>query len=164
MYTPLLKVYKNYEKYNLSMIELSKLPKITKSRKKRLGQGHGSCKGKTSGRGTKGQKSRGKISKTIGIGGVSSLKRLPLYRGKYRNKPKTGKPLPVNLKYLSVLPEGSDVTVETLVSFHIVDERLAKLNGVKILGEGEITKKLTIKVSCSKGAQKKIEKIGGKVV
>ena len=159
-----LKGYKDCAHGKKCMIELSKLPKLVKNKKKRLGQGGGSGKGKTAGRGTKGQKARGKIQKTLGIAGQSFLKRLPLYRGKYRNKPSPHKPLPINVKYLDILPKGSVIDVEFLYTHHIIDERLAKLHGVKILGDGKLTKSFTVKVPCSNGAKKKIEAAGGKVV
>jgi len=146
------------------MIKINNLPKITKKANKRIGRGHGSGKVKTSGRGTKGQKSRGSISKRLGFAGASLIKRLPLYRGKYRNKPIRKKALVVNLKYLNHLPKNTIVDISVLDKFHIINGSDAKKYGVKILGDGEITVPLTIKISCSKGAVKKIEKAGGKVV
>lgn len=144
------------------MMELNKMVKITKRPKKRLGQGHGSGKGKTGGRGTKGQNSRGKISITFSNGSLGLVKRLPLIRGKLRNKPWKAKELIVNLKYLNSLPENSVVDVESLIKNHIVTSTAAE-NGIKILGLGEINVPLTVKLPCSKSAAKKIEKAGGKV-
>ncbi len=144
------------------MIELNKMEKITKRRKKRLGQGHGSGKGKTGGRGTKGQNSRGKISITFSNGSLGLIKRLPLIRGKLRNKPWKAKKLIVNLKYLNSLPQNTVVDVESLIKNQIIT-RTAAQNGVKILGLGEINVSLTVKLPCSKSAAKKIEKAGGKV-
>lgn len=145
------------------MAKLNDLSKITKTKKKRIGRGAGSGRGKTAGRGTKGQKSRGKIPATLGVGGVAFLRRLPLYRGKYRNKPKKGKPIVVNLKYLNILSKNSEVTVEVLIANQIVDEKMAKLLGVKILGDGEIKVPLIVKIPSSKSAATKILKAGGKV-
>lgn len=145
------------------MIELHKLPKTTISKSKRLGRGTGSGKGKTAGRGTKGQKARGRIPLTLAQAGVSFIKRLPLYRGKYRNKPIRKKPVEVNVKYLNLFPKDSVVDIETLITHHIVDTDTAKKFGVKILGDGDLTVSLIVKLPTSRGAAKKIEKAGGKV-
>lgn len=144
------------------MIELNNMMKIAQRPKKRLGQGHGSGKGKTGGRGTKGQNSRGKISITFSNGSLGLIKRLPLIRGKLRNKPWKARKLIVNLKYLNYLPRNTVVDVESLIKNHIISGAAAK-NGVKILGLGEINVPLTVKLPCSKSAAKKIEKAGGKV-
>ena len=145
------------------MIDLNKLPKNTKRGKKRLGQGHGSGRGKTAGRGTKGQKSRGRMSVTFGASGLSLIRRLPLVRGKYRNKPNRHKSIAVNIKYLCLLPKGSIVDIETLVKHHIVDAAEANISGVKILSEGDLKIPLVVKLPCSKKAAKKIEAAGGRV-
>lgn len=145
------------------MTKLNNLSKITKTKKKRIGRGAGSGRGKTAGRGTKGQKSRGKIPATLGAGGVAFLRRLPLYRGKYRNKPKKGKPIVVNLKYLNILAKNSTVTLDLLISNHIVDEEQARKFGVKILGDGEIKIPLIVQIPSSVGASNKIKKAGGKI-
>ncbi len=63
-------------------MKLSSLTKITKTRKKRLGQGHGSGRGKTAGRGTKGQKARRNIPLTFEGGALTLIKRLPFMKGK----------------------------------------------------------------------------------
>lgn len=143
-----------------------KLPKTLTKGKKRVGRGYGSGKGgHTVGRGQKGQKARSKVG--IIFEGVkmkkSQIKRLPLRRGKGKFKSKN-KPLIVNLNLLNLLPASSNVNIKTLVKNGIVDAKQANLFGVKILGDGEIKKKLTIDLPISKSAQKKIEKAGGKVV
>lgn len=143
------------------MIKLHQLTNITVRKKKRLGQGHGSGKGKTGGRGTKGQKARNRIS--LGRGEMNIIKRLPLLRGKYRNKPFRKKPIVVNVKFLNILPANSIVDLETLAASHIVRIDEAKANGVKILGDGELNIPLTVKLPCSGGARAKIEAAGGKV-
>lgn len=145
------------------MIKLHNLPPITKRSKKRLGQGHGSGKGKTGGRGTKGQKVRGKMSLSFSSGALSLIRRLPLIRGKYRNIPLFKKPLIVNIKYLNLLPPNSVVDLDFLIKNKIVDQDETKTYGVKILGDGEIKIPLTINLPCSHRAAKKIEKAGGKV-
>ncbi|MCJ7740735.1 50S ribosomal protein L15 [Candidatus Microgenomates bacterium] len=144
------------------MIKLNQLTKTTSSRKKRLGQGHGSGKGKTGGRGTKGQRSRGKISMSLREFGVSFTRRLPLYRGKYRNKRVGTKDLAVNLKYLNVFPANSVIDKESLIKKNIISKN-AKDYRIKILGDGELNIPLTVKMPCSKKAAEKIIAAGGKV-
>lgn len=142
------------------------LKKVVTGRRKRLGRGYGSGKGgHTVGRGQKGQKAR----RSIGVlfEGVkmkkSFIKRLPLRRGKGKFNAKE-KPIIVKLGYLNLLPNGSSVNVETLIEMRIVDKNDAKRFGVKILGDGDIDKKLTIELPISNSAAKKIEKAGGKIV
>ncbi len=142
------------------------LPKIVAKRSKRLGRGIGSGRGgHTVGRGQKGQKSRGKIN--ILFEGVkvkkSLIKKLPLARGKNKNKPRP-KPIIIKLAYLNLLPTGSRVNLELLIKEGIVKAEDAKKFGIKILGDGEVGKKLIIEVPISKSAARKIEKAGGKIV
>jgi len=144
---------------------MRQLPKIVSRGKKRLGRGYGSGKGgHTVGRGQKGQKSRGSIG--ILFEGVkmkkSLIKRLPLRRGKGKFKAKS-KPIIIKMAYLEILPSGSNVTLELLINSGIVDKKDAEMYGVKVLGDGEIKKKLTIAVPISKSAAKLIKKAGGKV-
>ena len=142
------------------------LVKTVAKGKRRIGRGHGSGRGAhTVGRGQKGQKSRGKIN--IIFEGVkvkkSFIKRLPLRRGK--GKFKAGKkPLIVKLAYLDILPTGSKVDINLLVEHGIVKEDDAKKFGVKILGDGGLTKKFSVALPISKSAAKKIEKAGGKIL
>jgi len=143
-----------------------KLPKIVTAKKKRVGRGYGSGKGgHTVGRGQKGQKSRKKIG--ILFEGIkvkkSLIKRLPLRRGKGRLKA-AKKPIVVKLAYLDLLRSGAKVNINTLAQSGVVKKEDAEEYGVKILGDGEVKKKLTIEVPISKSAAKKIEKAGGKVV
>jgi len=149
------------------MTKLNQLPKIVNKGKKRIGRGIGSGKGgHTVGRGQKGQKSRGKVK--LGFGGTktkkSLLKRLPLLRGKGKLKSRAGKSLVINLKYLNFLPDNTQVTVEALIKHGIISKSDEERPKDKILGEGKIEKSLTICLPISRGARKKIEKAGGKVV
>jgi len=144
-------------------MNLTKLVKITTKSKKRLGRGYGSGKAKTSGRGTKGLKARGKVKLFFEGGQLPLIKRLPLRRGKDKFKPFKKKPLVVNVKYLNLLPDKSVVDLATLVKHRIVKEDEVGSGGVKILGDGELDKALMVKLVCSGGARKKIEKAGGKV-
>ena len=146
-------------------MKLGNLSKIAGKNKKRVGRGPGSGKGKTAGRGTKGQKARGGLS--IGHshyeGGQRPLfKRLPYRRGK--GNPKiTKKPIVVNLEALNLLPAGEKVNLESLIKFKIVDKKDAQMLGVKILGDGKLTKALTISLPISKSAASKVQKAGGKI-
>lgn len=142
---------------------LNNLEKTTKHPKKRLGRGHGSGKVKTSGRGTKGQKARGKIKSTFEGGQLSLIKRLPLMRGRGRNKSFNKKPIVINLKYLNLLPKNTIVDIENLIKYGLVKKDEAKKYGVKILGEGELKTQLIIKLTCSKRAIEKIKKSGSKL-
>jgi large subunit ribosomal protein L15 len=149
------------------MTKLNQLPKIVNQSKKRIGRGIGSGRGgHTVGRGQKGQRSRGKVK--LGFAGTktkkSLLKRLPLLRGKGKLKSKAETPLVINLKYLNFLPDKTEVTVEALVKHGIISKSDEENPKVKILGEGKIEKALTICLPISRGARKKIEKAGGKVV
>ena len=134
--------------------------KVKANTKKRLGRGIGSGKGKTGGRGTKGQKARGKIPASF-TGGLSLYRKLPLRRGK-GNPKKSIKPKLVNLSRLNVFKAKTVVDIEKLVEAKIVSQKEVK-RGVKILGDGEISSGLIIKLPTSKTAKEKVEKLGGKV-
>lgn len=146
---------------------LEKLPKNVKNKQKRVGRGIGSGKGgHTVGRGSKGQNSRGKVSAIFEGTKIkkSLLKRLPLLRGKGKFKPMAKKTVVVNLKYLNLMPTGSEVTLKTLSEKGIIKIDKGQMAKVKILGEGELSIPLTVMLPCSKGARKKIEAAGGKIV
>ena len=124
----------------------------------RRGRGHGSGNGKTAGKGHKGQKARSGAPRPGFEGG-----QLPLYR----RLPKRGFKninskdiVAIGLDRLNAFEDGAEVTVETLMDKGIVNN---PRDGVKILGNGELTKKLTVKVNAfSKSAVEKIEAVGGK--
>ncbi len=146
-------------------MKLEELPKITKRSGKRVGRGYGSGKGgHTSGRGSKGQKARGKVNLIFEGTKIkkSLLKRLPLWRGKGRFKAHN-KPVVVNVKYLNLLPAKEEVTIETLIKYGIIPDSKVAIYGIKILGEGDLSVPLIVKLPVSKGAKEKIEKAGGKV-
>jgi large subunit ribosomal protein L15 len=148
-------------------MRLKKLPKTATRKKKRAGRGYGSGKGgHTVGRGAKGLKARNKVSLTFEGTKIkkSLLKRLPLRRGKGRFKSLNSNPVVINVHLLNLLPQKSTVNIQALVKKRIVDDKEAKRFGVKILGDGELKVPLTVELPCSKGAVKKIEKAGGKVV
>ena len=124
----------------------------------RRGRGHGSGNGKNAGKGHKGQKARSGAPRPGFEGG-----QLPLYR----RLPKRGFTninskdiVAIGLDRLNAFEDGAEVTVETLMDKGIVNN---PRDGVKILGNGELTKKLTVKVNAfSKSAVEKIEAVGGK--
>lgn len=124
----------------------------------RRGRGHGSGNGKTAGKGHKGQKARSGAPRPGFEGG-----QLPLYR----RLPKRGFTninskdiVAIGIDRLNVFEDGAEVTVETLLDKGIVKN---PRDGVKILGNGELTKKLDVKVNAySKSAAEKIQAVGGK--
>ena len=124
----------------------------------RVGRGHGSGNGKTAGKGHKGQKARSGSPRPGFDGG-----QMPLYR----RIPKRGFTcinhkdiVAINVSVLDRFEDGAEVTVDTLVECGIVKN---PRDGVKILGNGELTKKLTVKANAfSKSAVEKIEALGGK--
>lgn len=141
-------------------MKLHQLERVKARSKKRLGQGVGSGKGKTAGRGTKGQKARGKIP--VGFTGSLSLyKKLPLRRGK-GNPILHAKAKVINLDKLNVFKTNSVVDITKLLEAKIITEKEAK-TGVKVLGGGELNTSLTVNLITSDSARKKIEKTGGKV-
>ncbi len=144
-------------------MNLHSLTKIKTKGKRRLGQGHGSGRVKTAGRGTKGQKARNKVSLSFEGGALSLIKRLPFRRGKDRNHSYKNTPVIVNIKALELLKAGSVVDIKALVNAKIVSEKDAMQYGVKILGDGKLTKAYTIKLPISKRAADKIKKAGGSV-
>lgn len=145
-------------------MNLSQTPKITTKKLRRLGQGHGSGRSKTSGRGTKGQKSRGKIPFTKYSGGsLAFVKSLPFLRGKEKNYSLQSAALPISVGQLNVLPKGSVVDVKMLVEKKIVEAKSVKSRPVKILGTGDLAIALTVKLPVSASAKAKIEKAGGSV-
>ena len=126
---------------------------------KRLGRGVGSGLGKTSGKGHKGAKARSGGGKRPGFEGGQ----MPLYR----RVPKKGFTNPfraeyatVNVGALEVFEDGATVTVEDLKKAGLVKKTL---DGVKVLGDGDLTKKLTVEAAkFTETAKNKIEALGGK--
>ena len=146
------------------MENLASLKKITKNRSKRIGRGPGSGKGKTTGRGTKGQNARGKISITHAHheGGQRPLfKRLPYRRGKGNSKI-SKKPFVINLEKLESLPKNTTVSVENLIKFGIIKAKDAERQ-IKILGNFSKEFKLPINLPTSKKLASKINAEKSKV-
>ncbi|MCD8217553.1 MAG: 50S ribosomal protein L15 [Clostridiales bacterium] len=124
----------------------------------RKGRGHGSGNGKTAGYGHKGQKARSGAPRPGFEGGQMPLYRRIPKRG-FTNR-NTKDIVAVNISSLEVFDNDAVVTVDTLVETGIV--RNPK-DGVKILGNGELTKKLTVQANAFSGsAKEKIEALGGK--
>ncbi len=133
----------------------------SKHRRKRLGQGESSGRGKTAGRGGKGQTARSGSSIRIGFeGGQMPLMRRIPKRG-FNNTRFATKHLAVNVSDLEQFENGARVDETALRSVGLAN---GTFDGVKILGTGELTKKLTVVVSAiSASAKTKIEAKGGKV-
>ena len=142
-------------------MKLNELTKIVTKSKKRVGRGPGSGRGKTAGRGTKGQKARGKIPSTF-IGGTLPLyKKLPLRKGKGNPKLSTNHK-PVALESLQVFKPKTIVTLEKLLEGKIISRRDLQ-RGVKILDGGEVKNPLTVKLPISNKAKEAIIRAGGGV-
>jgi large subunit ribosomal protein L15 len=127
--------------------------------------GRGGSRGKTSGRGTKGQKARAGRKLRPQLRDI--IKKLPKKRGHGKNRSRGTYVKPelaiINIATLATLPVGSVVTPETLVTAGLATPRLAK-NGVKILGMGTIAHAVTVsKCDISATAKEKIVAAGGSV-
>ncbi|HSW47893.1 MAG TPA: 50S ribosomal protein L15 [Candidatus Saccharimonadales bacterium] len=144
-------------------MNLNNLEKVVTKKKKRVGLGHGSGRGKTSGRGTKGQKARGDVPLDFEGGALPLIKRLPFLRGKGKNKVFKKLPVAINVELLNSMPKGSVIDIASLVKHQLVTKDTAEQNGVKILAQGELKVALTVKLPVSKGAKAKIEEAGGSV-
>ncbi len=142
----------------MKLHELSPAPGSVKD-VKRIGRGHGSGQGKTAGKGHKGQKARSGGGVRPGFeGGQTTLaRRIPkrgfnnIFRTEYAT---------VNVSDLEKFVDGTVVDAELLKASGLIKK---KLDGVKILGNGELTKNLTVKAAkFTAAAKEKIEKAGGK--
>ena len=124
----------------------------------RKGRGHGSGNGKTAGKGHKGQKARSGAPRPGFEGGQMPLyRRIPKRGFTNRNSKEI---IAINLDKLEVFDNDTVVTIEELLERRIIRKTG---DGVKILGNGELTKKLTVQVNAfSAGAKEKIEALGGK--
>lgn len=142
---------------------MNNLPKLTTKRSRRLGQGHGTGRAKTSGRGMKGQNARSSRALSFEGGALPLIKRLPFRRGKGRNYSLQTKPIVINLSALNLLPAKSVVDIEMLIKHNIVASADAKKFGVKILGDGDLKGVYTIKLPISNSARAKVEKAGGSI-
>ena len=142
----------------MKLHELSPAPGSVKD-SFRKGRGPGSGNGKTAGKGHKGQKARSGAPRIGFEGGQMPLyRRLPKRGFKCRNSKEI---VAINVSALECFEDGAEVTVGALVASGIVTN---PRDGVKILGGGEISKKLTVKVNAvSAAAKEKIEAAGGTI-
>ena len=130
----------------------SKTPKI------RVGRGEGGRRGKTAGRGTKGAKARGSMPVWFEGGQMPIYRRLPKLKG-FKNPNKEYFAL-VNVERLNTFRKGSTVGPDELRARGLVKKR----GRIKVLGEGEITKELTVRAHAfSVGAVEKIQAAGGSI-
>ena len=149
-------------------MKLNSLNLIKKKSKKRLGRGIGSTKGKTCGRGHKGQKSRSGVAiKSFEGGQMPLYRRLPKRGFKSFNNQVKKSVAIINLyKIQEILKKNkispnSKLNLSTLQKYQLVNKKYSKL---KLLGSGDIKEKFDIEINfISKSAKKKIEKSGGKI-
>ena len=143
----------------MKLHELSPAPGAKKV-SKRVGRGMGSGTGKTCGRGHNGQKSRSGYSQKRGFEGgqMPLIRRIPK-RG-FTNIFATAYTI-VNLEQLNRFDDGATVTIDDMLNCGVARKLQ---DGIKILGNGEVTKKLTVQCNkISESAKSKIEAAGGKV-
>ena len=149
-------------------MKLNSLNSKGKKTKKRLGRGIGSSKGKTSGRGHKGQKSRSGVAiKSFEGGQMPLYRRLPKRGFKSFNNQLKKSIAIINLSKIQAILEkkkilpNSKLNLSILQKSQIVNKRYSKL---KLLGSGEVKEKFDIETNfISKSAKEKVEKLGGKV-
>jgi large subunit ribosomal protein L15 len=152
----------------MKLHELLPPPGSTHS-EKRVGRGTGSGHGKTSGRGTKGQKARrrGEVYPSFEGGQTRFAKRMPYRRG-FRNALFKKRYTVIDLDVLERVDADGEVTLESLAAARIVKPHFAgngPFVGLKVLGSGKLTKALTVRaVKFSAGAKARIEALGGSVV
>ena len=141
----------------MNLSELKPAAGSTHSANFRVGRGHGSGNGKTAGKGHKGQKARSGAPRPGFEGGQMPLyRRLPKRGFTNRN---TKDIVSINITELNRFEDGAVVTIETLVENGVIKN---PKDGVKILGNGELTKKLTVKSNAfSASAAEKIQALGG---
>lgn len=134
-------------------------PSSATRKRKRVGRGDGSNRGSYSGRGSKGQLQTGKVKFLFEGGQLPLVKRLPYMRG-FTNRFRVAYS-PVNVSALDVFEDGDEITPQILYDRRIVRK---KDSPIKLLGDGEINKKLDVVVHAfSKSAREKIESVGGRI-
>lgn len=144
-------------------MKLNELTKIKKDKAKIVGRGESSGKGKTSTKGMKGQKSRGRGKIRLGFEGgqLPLIKRLPFRRGVGGNKARAN--VTITLDQLRIFADNETVNQESMLKKGLLSKSL-KPNYVKIVAKGEITKPLKIEVLTTKKAKEMIEKAKGQVL
>lgn len=141
-------------------MELHESPKVKSASYKRLGRGAGSGRGKTAGRGTKGQKARTAISLSFEGGALPLIKRMPFLKGKGRNNPIKAPAVEITLSDLNTLPPKTVVTKDLLIERGLIEKSVKR---VKVIATGSIETAVTVQLPSSKGAIAAIEKAGGTV-
>lgn len=160
----LLFAVKNLKKFAVdqegeNIMKLNEMkPNVPRSSRNRVGRGPGSGNGKTCGRGQKGQKSRSGGGVRLGFeGGQTSLARRLPKRG-FTNINRKEYAI-VNVESLNQYDEGTVINAALLLEDRVIRK---ELNGLKVLGDGELTKKVTVQAKkFSKSAKEAIEKVGG---
>ncbi len=141
------------------------LVKTIQRSKKRVGRGWGSGKGKYSGRGIKGQTKRGSVRANF-IGGAEVLsKRLPMLRGKGKNK-SIQKSIGINIERIEqskAIKNKSEITVKSLIKAKLVSAKIAHTHQVRLLGRGKLTKIISTSLHTTRKAVEKIQNAGGKL-
>lgn len=147
---------------------LSTLKRMTKKAYRRVGRGQSSTRGKTSGRGGKGQTARAGNKRRPELRDM--IKKLPKRRGYGKNRARTVNPMrlrffPVSLEALeAVFPAGAEVTLATLAEKNVIPTSSGRPVAAKVLGTGSLAKKLSLKgIKVSASAKVAIEKAGGTI-
>ena len=146
-------------------MQINQIQRNTKRSKSRQ-VGRGGKRGKTSGRGHKGQKQHGGHGIRPHMRDV--IKKLPKLRGRGKNSNKSiqDKPQVVNLSDIeSVYKTGETVNPDTLLANELIIKKSGKIGPVKVLGNGELTKKVTVEgCEISKSVEEKVKKAGGSII
>jgi large subunit ribosomal protein L15 len=145
-------------------MQINTLKRKTKNKASRQ-VGRGGTRGKTAGKGTKGQNARSGRKKRPEI--RDTIKRLPKLRGRGVNSNKSikSKYSIINLSMLSGFKEGENVSPKILIEKGIVKTKGGRIPQVKVLGDGKINQKLNFEMCLvSKSARDKIEAVGGSIV
>lgn len=141
----------------MNLTDLQPLDGSRQSNNFRRGRGHGSGNGKTAGKGHKGQKARSGAPRPGFEGGQMPLyRRIPKRGFVNRNSKEI---VAINVADLNLFEDGTEVTIQALLDAGVIKK---VCDGVKVLGNGELTKKLSVKVNAySASAEEKIKSLGG---
>jgi len=146
-------------------MELTNLKRIVIGTKKRVGRGAGSGKGMhTTGKGQKGQKTRGKIPAWFEGGQLPLIRRTPFLKGKNRFKSFSEKPILVSLDQLNKFENKDVVDHATLAKVLKISPKRLEWEKAKVVGNGKLTKALTVKIPATASATKAITAAGGSIL
>lgn len=143
-------------------MNLSLLVKQQARSKKRVGRGIGSGKGKTSTRGTKGQKARGTVPQSFIGGSLPLYKKLPFRRG-WGNAKSGAHLIPLSLEKLISFKDNTEVDLTALISNGLITKNDGR-KGIKLVGSADLKSKLSVKLPVTRSARVSIEKAGGTVI